>query len=99
MSIRHYLNFNMTRLLNIFFNKYSSITEAGARLISGTFKSISAFFLIPGHTHTFTATSSGSFKHYWVTNLSADLHGMACIANHISVTRDTVHTRFTCDQF
>ena len=94
MGISHHLNFNMTGLLDIFFDKDSGVTKTRPRFIGGTLKTIATIHLIPGHTHAFTTATSRSLKHNGITHFSTNLNRMVGIAHYIGETRNTVNTGF-----
>ncbi len=94
MSISHHLNFNMTGLLDIFFDKDSGVTKTRPRFIGCPLKAVAAISLIPGHTHTLTTAASRRLKHNGITHSGTDLNRMIGIAHHIGETRNTVNTGF-----
>ena len=99
MAVGHHLNFNMSRLLNIFFNKDSRVAKTGTGFVSGTLKTVAALIFVHRHAHAFTSATGGRFKHHRITNTGTDFHCVLGIANHVGVTGNAVHPRFLSNQF
>ncbi len=65
MLISKYLDFDMSRLLNVFFKNYMVIIKTFHCFSLGSIELILKFILIPDYSHTFATSTKRCFDHYW----------------------------------
>ncbi len=78
----------MPGTVNKFLNQHPVITETGSGLAGGPLKSLTAFFLIPGHPHALAATAGTCLEHDRIADIRRHPNRM------LHILYDAVKTRY-----
>src|SRR5690606_38662410 len=86
------LDFNMPWFLNQFFHVHPTIAKRCNSFLDGRFPMLLKVFFLPHCSHTFSATTCGSFNHYGIAHFLGQLNCMLVRVNEAVRTRNTRNT-------
>src|SRR5262249_38678422 len=86
VAIAQDLNLDVSRLIDVFFNKHSIVAEGASGFVRGTLVAASTLVIVVRQPHTFTAPAGAGFEHYGIANFAGDAHGVVGIVNDISMS-------------
>ena len=99
VAVTEYLNFDMTRLGNKFFDENPIIPKGIRRLILGRLKTLAGLAVVPCYPHAFTAAARRGFDHHRITNLIGNLDRLVSVLNQAHISGNRTNVGLLCDFF
>ena len=92
-AVGQHLDFDVSRLFDVFFDEHAIVAETGSRFVGGPLKSVAAFVVVVGQTHPLAAAAGTGLEHHRIADLAGDPNRVFRIVNHVGVAGHGVDAR------
>ncbi len=69
VTIGNNLNFNVPRLVDVFFEEHSLVAKSRTRFAAGAAETLAALFVVAGNPHALSAAAGAGLYHDWIADV------------------------------
>ena len=99
MGITKHLNFDMTALVDVFFDEDAVVAKAGSGLAGRTCETFLQLRIVPGDTHPLAAATGRRFDHHRIANIVGHFQRVFVVCQGAVIARRNRYTGFLSKKF